>query len=50
MRLSRPSDGFVSWRELPAGVDPLRLNCGRPWTDAIEAALKTLGSLAPKQR
>ena len=48
MRLSRPSGGFLSWRELPAGVDPLRLNCGRPWTDAIEAALKTLGPLAQK--
>lgn len=49
MRLSRPSGDFVSWRELPAGVDRLRLNCGLPWTDAIEAALKTLGPLAPKQ-
>lgn len=48
-RLSRPSGGFVLWREIPAGVDPLRLNCGLPWTDAIEAAVKTLGPLAQKQ-
>jgi DNA-binding transcriptional MocR family regulator len=48
-RLSRPSGGFVLWCELPAGVDPLRLNCGLPWTDAIETALKTLGPLAQKQ-
>jgi DNA-binding transcriptional MocR family regulator len=27
----------------------LRMNCGLPWSDAIEAALKTLGDLAKKQ-
>jgi len=25
------------------------MNCGLPWTDEIEAALKTLGTLAQKQ-
>ncbi len=27
----------------------LRMNCGLPWTDEIETALKTLGTLAQKQ-
>jgi DNA-binding transcriptional MocR family regulator len=27
----------------------LRMNCGLPWTDAIETALHTLGDLAKKQ-
>lgn len=27
----------------------LRMNCGLPWTDAIETALRTLGDLAKKQ-
>jgi DNA-binding transcriptional MocR family regulator len=27
----------------------LRMNCGLPWTDAIENALRTLGTLAAKQ-
>jgi DNA-binding transcriptional MocR family regulator len=27
----------------------LRMNCGVPWTDAIEAAVRTLGELARKQ-
>ncbi len=27
----------------------LRMNCGVPWTDAIEAAVRTLGDLAKKQ-
>jgi hypothetical protein len=46
---SRPSGGFVLRCELPAGVDTLRMNCGLPWTDEIEAALKTLGTVAQKQ-
>jgi DNA-binding transcriptional MocR family regulator len=27
----------------------LRMNCGLPWTDAIESSLRTLGTLAAKQ-
>jgi DNA-binding transcriptional MocR family regulator len=27
----------------------LRMNCGLPWSDAIEGALKTLGDLSKKQ-
>ena len=28
----------------------LRMNCGLPWTDTIETALRTLGALAKAQR
>jgi DNA-binding transcriptional MocR family regulator len=27
----------------------VRLNCGTPWTEAVEGAIKTLGMLAKKQ-
>jgi DNA-binding transcriptional MocR family regulator len=27
----------------------LRMNCGVPWTDTIESALRTLGELARRQ-
>ena len=27
----------------------LRMNCGLPWSDAVEAAVRTLGELARKQ-